>query len=213
MMSYRIPSVQRICYGGLLGVFLSIILAEYISAALYQLYHNSFLIRDTTGISPNKISAIFLKLSWALVCLTSWWMLWKLDFLLAKKPAAEVKADEKPKQKKAEDHPPPKARKKSDKKAPSEEEKSIGENPKDAEKPKNQSAKPSLKDIHYAKILGVKDVTDSEEIKSRYRKKIAQYHPDRVRAMGPEIREIADRKAKEINEAHEHFRKKAHSQK
>ena len=140
-------------------------------------------------------------------------MLWKFDFLLAKKPAAEEKADEKPKQKKAEDQPPPKARTKSDKKAPPEDEKSIHENPKEAEEPKNQSARPSLQDIHYAKILGVEDVTDSEEIKSRYREKIAQYHPDRVRAMGPEIREIADKKAKEINEAHEHFRKKSYFQK
>ena len=210
-MSRPILSVQRICYGGLLGIFLSIILAEYSSAALFQLYHNSFLIRDTTGTSPNKISAIFLKLSWALVCLTSWWMLWKFDFLISKKPLAEDKTDGKPKQKQAKAPPPPKVRKRSDKKAPPKGGKSIDENPKEDKEPENPLAKPSLQDIHYAKILGVEDVTNSEEIKSRYRQKIAQYHPDRVRAMGPEIREIADRKAKEINEAHEHFRKKTHS--
>ena len=45
-------------------------------------------------------------------------------------------------------------------------------------------------------------------IKSIYRKKIAQYHPDKVAAMGPEIQQVAEQKAKEINEAYEHFRKK-----
>ena len=135
-------------------------------------------------------------------------MLWKFDFLISKKPLAEDKTDGKPKQKQAKAPPPPKVRKRSDKKAPPKGGKSIDENPKEDKEPENPLAKPSLQDIHYAKILGVEDVTNSEEIKSRYRQKIAQYHPDRVRAMGPEIREIADRKAKEINEAHEHFRKK-----
>ena len=45
-------------------------------------------------------------------------------------------------------------------------------------------------------------------MKSHYRKLIAQYHPDRVRAMGPEIRDVAESKAKEINEAYEFFRRK-----
>ena len=49
---------------------------------------------------------------------------------------------------------------------------------------------------------------DFNSIKSVYRKKIAQYHPDKVSAMGPEITEVAEQKAKEINEAYEHFRKK-----
>ena len=45
-------------------------------------------------------------------------------------------------------------------------------------------------------------------MKSAYRKLIAQYHPDRVSAMGPEIKEVAETKAKEINEAYEYFRNK-----
>ena len=49
---------------------------------------------------------------------------------------------------------------------------------------------------------------DFDSIKSIYRKKIAQYHPDKVAAMGPEIQQVAEQKAKEINEAYEHFRKK-----
>ena len=37
---------------------------------------------------------------------------------------------------------------------------------------------------------------------------MTQYHPDKVRNMGDEIREVAERKAKEINEAYDYFRKK-----
>jgi DnaJ like chaperone protein len=48
---------------------------------------------------------------------------------------------------------------------------------------------------------------ESKDIKTTYRKIIAQYHPDRVIAMGPEIQEVAEKKAKEINEAYEHLRK------
>lgn len=66
------------------------------------------------------------------------------------------------------------------------------------------------KDDHFFKVLKIpKDSPrDFDSIKSTYRKKIAQYHPDKVSAMGPEIQEVAEEKAKEINEAYEHFRKK-----
>lgn len=65
-------------------------------------------------------------------------------------------------------------------------------------------------DDYFLKILNLPDDSkkDFDAIKSVYRKKIAQYHPDKVSAMGPEIREVAEQKAKEINEAYEHFRKK-----
>ena len=52
-----------------------------------------------------------------------------------------------------------------------------------------------------------KSLLKFEEIKPTYRKIIAQYHPDRVVAMGPEIKEVAEKKAKEINEAYEQLRK------
>ena len=67
-----------------------------------------------------------------------------------------------------------------------------------------------VQDEKYFKILEISDdaLRDLELIKSVYRKKIAQYHPDKVAAMGPEIRQVAEQKAKEINEAYEHFRKK-----
>ena len=66
------------------------------------------------------------------------------------------------------------------------------------------------KDEEFFEVLKITDDTprDFSHIKAVYRKKIAQYHPDKVSAMGPEIQEVAEQKAKEINEAYEHFRKK-----
>ena len=78
----------------------------------------------------------------------------------------------------------------------------------DEKKKKEKIDFTSLEDLRFGKILEIEDLQDSEKIKASYRKKIAQYHPDRVGAMGPEIREVAEKKAKEINEAYEHFRKK-----
>ena len=65
-------------------------------------------------------------------------------------------------------------------------------------------------DAEMAEVLGLgKDqTTDFSQIKQTYRRAIAQYHPDKVSALGPEIREVAENKAKEINHAYEYFRKK-----
>jgi hypothetical protein len=65
----------------------------------------------------------------------------------------------------------------------------------------------SSDDIKFAKVLGLEEPFEIEDIKKTYRKIIAQYHPDRVIAMGPEIQEVAEKKAKEINQAYEHLRK------
>jgi len=56
--------------------------------------------------------------------------------------------------------------------------------------------------------LSKEDLEDFAKIKATYRTAIAQYHPDKVSALGPEIREVAENKAKEINQAYEFFRKK-----
>ena len=65
-------------------------------------------------------------------------------------------------------------------------------------------------DIKHAQVLGLRqdEAKDFSKIKSTYRRVIAQYHPDKVGDMGPEIKEIAEAKAKEINHAYQHFSKK-----
>ena len=78
------------------------------------------------------------------------------------------------------------------------------------ENPKEEAKKIifSPEDYKYAKVLGLEEPLDLKLVKSTYRKIIAQYHPDRVVAMGPEIKDVAEKKAKEINEAYDHLRKK-----
>ena len=63
-------------------------------------------------------------------------------------------------------------------------------------------------DIKYAELLGLTEPFKLEDIKPAYRKLIAQYHPDRVAAMGEEIRTVAEKKAKEINRTYDYFQKK-----
>jgi DnaJ like chaperone protein len=41
-----------------------------------------------------------------------------------------------------------------------------------------------------------------DEIKAAYRREIAQYHPDKVAQLGSELRELANEKSKQINEAY-----------
>ena len=60
----------------------------------------------------------------------------------------------------------------------------------------------------HGKALGLQGKLTPDEIKKKYRELMTQYHPDKVRSMGDEIREVAERKAKEINEAYDYFRKK-----
>ena len=203
MMLNPKSSGKRILYGFGLGIILSIILAEYASASFFRLYHDSSYFRSLTGWSPNKLSEIFLKLSWAVTFLASWWMIWKLDFLLSLQTPSSSRLKTRQKER-----PPVSKREKKEKTKPSQGvEKEVKKETKEKKK-KEKIDFTSLEDLRFGKILEIEDLQDFEKIKASYRKKIAQYHPDRVGAMGPEIREVAEKKAKEINEAYEHFRKK-----
>lgn len=50
--------------------------------------------------------------------------------------------------------------------------------------------------------LGVPSHATVDEIHSAYRSLISQYHPDKVANLGAELRELADRKSKEITSAY-----------
>jgi Holliday junction DNA helicase RuvB len=52
-------------------------------------------------------------------------------------------------------------------------------------------------------VLGVRRGATSEEVSEAYRRMAQMYHPDRVTTMGPEVRELAERKMKEINLAYD----------
>lgn len=64
-------------------------------------------------------------------------------------------------------------------------------------------------DAPWHEVLGVSQWAGDEEVAAAYREKIGQYHPDKVATMGPEIRELAERKARQINQAYQDARRRS----
>lgn len=60
----------------------------------------------------------------------------------------------------------------------------------------------------YAKVLGLPRNFTGPEIKERFRTLMISYHSDKLGELGPELREMADRKTRELIEAYEYFRVK-----
>jgi len=66
---------------------------------------------------------------------------------------------------------------------------------------KKEDHKSQNSDLWY-KILEVEEDASLQEIKKAYRKKILEYHPDRVASLGKEFQILAEEKAKKINNAY-----------
>ncbi len=60
----------------------------------------------------------------------------------------------------------------------------------------------------YLKILGLQGKLKVDDIKRAYRKKIAEYHPDKVQNMAPEIRKLAEVRTSELTEAYAYLKAK-----
>lgn len=201
----------RTLVGGLFGLSLSFVFAENSSQGLFDIYSSSTLFRNVTGNAPNILADGVNKISWAIFFCSCWWMLWKFDLFFTPIPQQSTELPE---------EPPSFARNKTSQKEKEEEsfkpeeEEDKKSDPQTKQDSKAEDFLPKQhfddKDQRFLETLNLSEesITDFDSIKSVYRKKIAQYHPDKVLAMGPEIREVADKKAKEINEAYEHFRKK-----
>ena len=58
-------------------------------------------------------------------------------------------------------------------------------------------------------VLGVRHGASKDEIVSKYRELVRQYHPDKVTHMAPEFREVAERRMKEINAAYDALKRYA----
>jgi len=56
-------------------------------------------------------------------------------------------------------------------------------------------------------VLGVAPDAGAATIRAAYQEKIQQYHPDKVAALGPELREIAERRTRQINDAYAKLKK------
>ncbi|MBI4312620.1 MAG: J domain-containing protein [Chloroflexi bacterium] len=57
-------------------------------------------------------------------------------------------------------------------------------------------------------VLDVSPEATPEEVRAAYRRKVQQYHPDKVADLGPEIRDVADKRMKEINAAYEELKRR-----
>jgi hypothetical protein len=66
------------------------------------------------------------------------------------------------------------------------------------------------KNAYYGQFLGLMGKVTKEQIRSKYIGMISLYHPDRVQHLGPELKELAEVKSKEINAAYDWLRTKYH---
>lgn len=216
LMKSRILTGSILC-GGIIAAGLSYLLAHYFSSSLFAFYHDWTGWRSITGNSPNQITQGLEKVTWALVFCSAWWMLWRLDAFIAHVSLQKTRGAEENEQ------PIPPANEQPEKaEEPQRSENFIPEEDEEAENIKESSDKkawsqeakkmifPTVEELEMAELLGLSkdDLNDFPKIKSTYRNTMAQYHPDKVSAMGTEIREVAEKKAKEINQAYEFFRRK-----
>jgi DnaJ like chaperone protein len=205
-------------YAGVFGLLLSAVFSEYTSQFLYAKYQGWTGWRSLTGNDPNYLTLIIQKISWAGFFFTSWYMLWKFDsFFRVKSKSMEKQVDQD--EKIHNEEPEDLAEEKKDKPQSNleTEREPVNESPNDSEPVREMDTgntdnpneiKFSFVDIKYAELLDLTEPFKLEDIKPAYRKLIAQYHPDRVAAMGEEIRTVAEKKAKEINRTYDYFQKK-----
>jgi len=64
------------------------------------------------------------------------------------------------------------------------------------------------KNAYYGKLIGLMGKVTKEQIRSKYIHLISLYHPDRVQHLGPELKELAEMKSKEINAAYNWLKSK-----
>lgn len=63
-------------------------------------------------------------------------------------------------------------------------------------------------DLNFAcNVLGISESASTDEIKSAYKIKIKEYHPDKVSTLGKELQELAKTKTQVINSAYEFLKK------
>lgn len=69
-------------------------------------------------------------------------------------------------------------------------------------KPTLEPESPQVDPIEEAcRVLQLNRPFTTDELCAAHRQRMSQYHPDKVSSLGPEFRELAERKSKEINRA------------
>jgi len=56
-------------------------------------------------------------------------------------------------------------------------------------------------------LLGVDPRASNDELEQAYRRRMSEYHPDRVASAAKEIRDMADLRAREINQAYDRIKR------
>jgi len=72
-----------------------------------------------------------------------------------------------------------------------------------AGEPPSQEPPPAKVPPSWTEVLGVNPDAGVDEIRRAYQQRMAEYHPDKVASLGAELRELAERKSKEINVAYD----------
>lgn len=75
---------------------------------------------------------------------------------------------------------------------------SSGGGPKSTPEPELQRADPVEE---ACRVFQLSRPFTTEQLRAAYRQRMSQYHPDKVSSLGPEFRELAESKSKEINRA------------
>ena len=201
--------VLRLLWGGLLGLFLSFILADFWAENYLLNIPPGQVGGRLWGVHPIQYNALKKFLGhYYFVQVGGWFGNWIIFHPQAQSTWGENEEEETPIE--PESKTEGEQMEESPENADIASETSESEDTTEENTSEETSEKPSPKDIAFAEVLGlsIEEIGKIEDIKSVYRKRIAQYHPDKVLAMGPEIRSVAEQKAKEINEAYEHFRRK-----
>ena len=86
--------------------------------------------------------------------------------------------------------------------------KNSDRNRREPEKERSRAFFAGSDEERYHDILGTKPGMSLAEIKRAYHERVREYHPDRTSHLGKDLRELAERRMKEINEAYNHFEKK-----
>ncbi len=69
-------------------------------------------------------------------------------------------------------------------------------------KGKTKNSNQTKSDEKWYEVLGIKESASALEIKIAYKKKMQQYHPNKVASLGEEFQSLAEEKVKKINNAY-----------
>jgi hypothetical protein len=182
--------------GGLSRFALAVLFATFAGKAIRGVYEHWEYLQDratfwqffASGGQQNDILGLTHNLIWLALMISMWWILWKFDIFFRPDSKEETSVEDKDVEETEHAQKP--------------EDEDMEEETDEPEKSSNPQ------EDNFASVLGLVDPYDMGDVKSAYRTLIAQYHPDKVSRMGDEIREVAERKAKEINESYDFFRRK-----